>query len=179
MDVLSIVKSLVSCFAYDFGSVMWAHRFTSLQDACALVDRRRLPYVLSTLVEVSAMVSLTLLHYCITDSDIVKWLCHVGVCPNVGVTYACFQGWRSGSRHPGRPTMRKGYVVLSDKRRGGGTDTLLGHGAYPAFLLRNVDSSKRYRHALRQWHRWHARSSRRLWIAQHCTAQGGQPQFNT
>jgi hypothetical protein len=127
--------------------------------AAARVQGSRLGYVLSTFVQLRYC-SETVLQLWATDREIVKWLLHVGVCPNMGLYQggrAQYRGWEGGPRHPGRPSQDTKAVL---QFWGGWLDpkfnnVFLAHGAYPFDGRRD---------AVRRWHRWHARASRRLWV---------------
>jgi hypothetical protein len=62
----------------------WTACVDKVMEACTRVDRRRLPYVLSTVVQLYESHSQTLLKSVAYHKDLAKWVLNVGVCPNVG-----------------------------------------------------------------------------------------------
>jgi hypothetical protein len=164
MDLLRVLQdAMVVRPAHYDNPVTRGGFFVALQGASTRVQRSRLAYVLSTFVQVEYACSQTALNYTATDGGIVKWLLHVGVCPNMGVYNggrALYRGWDGGPRHPGRPlqftkTVFQYYSAwFSDKS----SSIFVAHGAYPcgAADVRRIAEGR--------WHRWHARASRRLWV---------------
>jgi hypothetical protein len=98
----------------------------ALGGAAARVQGSRLGYVLSTFVQLQDC-SETVLQLWATDGDVVKWLLHVGVCPNMGFYNdggsAQYRGWegahgtRAAHRERQRPCCRFGAIVLTPNSR--------------------------------------------------------------
>jgi hypothetical protein len=169
MDLLHFLQRVMCLRPADYYDRVTRGTFlANLQGASAKVQRSRLGYVLSTFVRLEdESCSMTALQLMGTESDMVKWLLHIGVCPNMGLYYghrrvvrSVYLGWIAGPWHPGRPSQDTQTVLqhfgawLDDKS----SNVFLAYGAYPR---RGTDE----RHeALQQWHRWHARASRRLWV---------------
>jgi hypothetical protein len=167
--VLTCIQGLLCTMS---GTHTWRTCVRNVMEACTRVDRRRLPYVLSTPVQLLRSHSQTLLKRVAYDKDLAKWVLNVGVCPNVGSYFHgagdSYRGWQEGPLHPGRPPRLGLALVLEHAAYNEHNDIcrLLAYGAYPSTTDQDRKSFQRgFPSALRQWHRWHARASRRLWIA--------------
>jgi hypothetical protein len=151
----------------------WRARFEKVKEASTGVDRRRLSYVLSTAAWWDEEYSQTLLMLVAYHKHLAEWVLNVGVCPNIGGYChgydGDYRGWQGGVLHPGRPPRRglrimlqwAGYSSVQDHR----ISHFLAYGAYPGATDQEREGYKlQFPHALGQWHRWHARASRRLWV---------------
>lgn len=164
VNVLRIAKTLSELLS----ACIWSEDlWDALQASCGSLPRHRVAYVLSTFVYSGERVSFTLLWLVSHRFHKAQWLLRQGVCPNMDCYRGtAFKGWQGGSAHPGRPPAwgRIAHAPLQTCRPDlvGQFKTaalFLGYGAYP------TDLRAWWAPARRQWHQWHARMSRRQWVA--------------
>lgn len=164
VNVLRIAKTLAGLLS----ACIWSEDvWEALHTSCETLPRHRVAYVLSTFVYADDRVSFTLLWLVSHRFYEAQWLLQQGVCPNMDCYRGtAFKGWQRGSAHPGRPPAwgRITHAPLQTCRPDlvGQLKTaalFLGYGAYPTHPRASFAPARR------QWHQWHARMSRRQWVA--------------
>ncbi len=164
MDLLAAMQAFINSTN---SSRLWA----KIEEKSLALRRHRRAYVLSTVLGDCRYSTheVTLLGWVAYDGGKVRWLMDSGVCPNLAATQrrpGAF-GWIMGPVHPGRPA--QDTKPLCPFQQGTALESidllLLAAGSYPVSggLYRSRESMVGIYQ--RQWHAWHARASRRLWLA--------------